>query len=111
MPEEPVEQSGQTEYGLLYPFVACESKGGPYPDEAFVAGVSLGQIDKALEVAAAAGATEARFTARTALVRQLELCGMARGFPVFLAEQVDETDQWPAMPEWSFVTFRSTADA
>lgn len=31
--------SGDTEYGLIMPFVVCESRGGPYEDDPFVAGL------------------------------------------------------------------------
>ncbi len=92
---------------LLDPFVACKSQGGPYDDDPFVAGVQVGQIDRALTVAAAAGADRLTFTARTDLIRQLELCGMARGFPVVTAVQVEATEEYPAMPEWSHVTFET----
>ena len=92
-------------YGLLYPFVCVTSKGGPYDDQAFTAGVQVGQIDRALTVALAAGADRLRATVRTDLVEQLELVGMARGFPVLIATQVTETAEYPAMPEWTFVTF------
>lgn len=95
-------------YGLVFPFVACQSHGGPYDDEAFVAGVQLGRIDLALENAALIGAQRLQFTVRTALVKTLELCGMARGFPTITAEQVEATDEHDAMPEWSVVTFERT---
>jgi hypothetical protein len=93
------------QYELLYPYTVCRSQGGPFDDEAFVAGVQLGQIDEALQVAAIGGVERLSFTAYTALVRQLELCGMARGFPVVSAEAIEETDEYPAMPDWSVVTF------
>jgi hypothetical protein len=108
---DPLDQpEGGTEYGLLFPFVVCQSQGGPYDDEAFVAGAQFGRIDQALQVAAVSGATRLRVTVRTDLVKQLELCGMARGFPVLIAEQVEETPDYPAMPEWSFVTLATEAD-
>ncbi len=67
--------------------------------------MAVGQIDRALTVALAAGADRFRATVRTDLVQQLELVGMARGFPVVIAEAVTETDEYEAMPEWSFITF------
>jgi|SRR5690349_20972516 len=86
-------------YGLLYPFTCVTSVGGEYDDNAFTAGVQVGQIDKALEVALAAGADRFRATVRTALVKQLDLVGMARGWPV-LRSTADEK-----YPEWSVVEF------
>lgn len=35
-------------YQLVMPFVACRSEGGPYDDEAFVAGYRLGILDAKL---------------------------------------------------------------
>lgn len=101
---DPMDQPENDSYGLVYPFVVCASKGGPYDDEAFVAGVTLGQIDRSLEVAAVAGADRLQFTVNTGLVKQLELCGMARGFPVMTATATD-------YPTWTFVTFQREADA
>lgn len=96
---------GTVEYGLLYPFLAVESKGGPYPDVAFVAGAQLGRVDQVLESAPAA-TKEVSATVYTELVTTLELAAMARGFPVMTAKTIEATDQYPAMPEWSVVTFR-----
>jgi hypothetical protein len=90
-------------YELVVPFIVCSSAGGPYEDDAFVAGFQAGQVDQALQAAAVARASEVRFTVDTTLVKQLELIGMSRGFPVMLAEDADDA------PGWSFVTFRLTA--
>lgn len=87
-------------YDLVFPFVVCRSNGGPYDDDAFVAGYQAGQIYQALGVAAQIGVRSARYTVRTALVPQLELIGMDRGFPVVKAEPWDEHPD-----EWTFVTF------
>jgi hypothetical protein len=87
---------------LVVPFIACQSKGGPYDDDSFVAGFLAGQVDKALTAAAAVGATRFDCTVPTVLVPQLELVGMYRGFPVATAVQVV-----PGGHElgWSFVQF------
>lgn len=87
---------------LAFPFIACESEGGPYADDPFVAGYQAGRVDAALAAAAVVGATTATYTVLTPLVAQLELIGMHHGYPHLQAEQASET------PEWSFVTF-STA--
>jgi hypothetical protein len=34
------------EYRLVMPFVVCRSQGGPWDDEAFVAGYEMGRIDQ-----------------------------------------------------------------
>lgn len=96
-------------YSLVYPFVVCASHGGPYDDNAFVAGVQLGRIDQALETATVLGVDRLSFTVFTTLVHQLELVGMARGFPIVTATEVGETAEHAAMPQWSHVTFERSA--
>lgn len=102
---DPMDVPAAETHSLVYPFIACASQGGPYDDDPFVAGVQLGRADVALETAALLGADRITFTVRTTLVRQLELAGMARGFSVMVAAEVAETEDHPAMPEWSHVTF------
>jgi hypothetical protein len=94
----------EEEWGLVFPFVVCRSNGGPYDDEAFVAGYQAGQISKALAAAAAVGADRCMFTVRTDLVPQLDLIAMHYGFSLE-AKQIEETEGYPAMPEWSGATF------
>lgn len=36
------------EYGLIMPFLPVQSKGGPYADDAFVAGYQMGLLDAQL---------------------------------------------------------------
>lgn len=85
---------------LVMPFVVCQSQGGPYEDDAFVAGFQAGQIDRSLRAATIANADRVRATVMTALVPQLELLAMQHGF-------LAEITPWPEGPEsWSFVTFK-----
>lgn len=101
------------EMTLVVPFIVCQSQGGPYEDDAFVAGFACGVIDKALQVASAAGATRVEGTVRTALLPQLELCAMARGFPVMDATGIGfgPRESWVGEePEWSLVTFATYKD-
>lgn len=92
-------------WGLVYPFIACQSNGGAYDDEAFTAGFSAGRIDQVLVVAATLNAdrVELRFTVRTGLVPQLELIAMARGFPSIAAQPWDEHPD-----EWTFLTLATS---
>lgn len=99
------DQPDQPQWGLLYPFMCTTSHGGPYDDQPFVAGAQLGRADMALQAAQLMGADRLSFMVYTDLVGTLELAGMARGFPVLVAEQVQATDEYPAMPEWTQVTF------
>ncbi|MFJ8690310.1 hypothetical protein [Micromonospora wenchangensis] len=89
---------------LVFPFVACQSNGGPYDDDAFTAGYQAGRIDTALAAAAAVGATTATYTVATPLVAQLELIGMHHGYPSVTAEVFGEA------PEWSTVTFSTSEE-
>jgi hypothetical protein len=82
-------------YDLLVPFVACQSQGGPYDDEAFVAGFQCGEVDKALTVGAVSNATTVRFPmARTVLLKQIELLAMNRGYPVMNVTESEEYPEW-----------------
>lgn len=82
------------------PFVVCRSRGGPYDDDAFVAGYQCGEIDKALSVAAVIGTQRLRFPiVYASLLPQLDLVAMRHAFqlgPVRVSE--------PDSP-WADVTF------
>lgn len=100
MTEDPMDRPEEHGWGLVVPFVACRSQGGEYDDDAFAAGFACGQIDQALQAAGAVRATTVQFDpVRTALVKQLELLAMNRGFPTVT---VETSQEWP---EWSAVTF------
>jgi hypothetical protein len=94
---------------LAVPFVVCQSQGGPYDDEAFVAGFQAGQISQALAAAKTAGADRLIRTVRMDLVKQLDLIAMDAGFTLRFTE-VEETEDHPAMPEWTFATFEVSDD-
>jgi hypothetical protein len=101
VPLDPAEQPGAEIHELVLPFVVCRSVGGPFDDDAFVAGFQAGQVDQALHAAKVARATEVRFTVNSTLVKQLDLIAMNRGFPVVDAVPSEEA------PEWVFMTFRT----
>jgi hypothetical protein len=91
---------------LAVPFVVCRSNGGPYEDDAFCAGFQAGEVDRALDMGAAARAESIQFPmARTSLLKQFELIGMNRGYPIMTA---DVSEEWP---EWCVVTFSRSAAA
>lgn len=89
MSDEPVE----AEFSLVMPFVVCASKGGPYDDEAFVAGYAAGLIDHALSTL---GVDETRvvFTVRPLLVPQLDLLAMRYGFTMTVERWEEDPDEW-----------------
>ncbi len=86
-------------FDLVYPFVVCESQGGPYADEPFAAGFAAGRLDLCLETAARVGATQVRYLLRTDLIPQAELMAMNYGYPTM---DVTTSEQHP---EWSQVVF------
>lgn len=92
----------QPSYELVLPFIVCRSKGGPYEDIAFVAGFQVGEIDRTL---ATTEQSEVRIEfVYTALIPQLELIAMNRGYPIVEHHPADDA------PGWSQVTFRRTTD-
>lgn len=93
MPED-----GEVEYDLVMPFVVCQSRGGPYEDEAFVAGWALGQLDIELGQAAADRRPLLNRTVRTASMPQVELLAMKHGL-------MAEPEESEGVPEWSTVQF------
>jgi hypothetical protein len=78
---DPLDQPEFDGYALVLPFVACQSHGGPYDDESFVAGFRAGQVDRALAVIAAVEGDGLAVQAESELVKQLDLIAMHRGFP------------------------------
>jgi hypothetical protein len=68
------------EYSLAVPFVVTHRHGGPYDDQAFVAGFQAGQIFQAMAVGATVGARSAEWVVRSALGEQLDLIAMHLGY-------------------------------
>lgn len=66
------------EYGLVMPFVTVASKGGPYDDEAYVAGYEMGILDHVL-CHLPPSATH-RVTIHEANRAQADLIAMRHGF-------------------------------
>lgn len=90
--------SGNHEFGLVMPFIACESQGGPFDDGAFTAGAQLGQIMAELAQMPACADVYRRYV-DTRLVAQLDLVAMDAGF-------ILEHEAWDEYPnEWTLATF------
>lgn len=88
-------------FGLVMPFVVCQSQGGPFEDEAFVSGWRCGEVDRTL---CTAEGLLAKFlwTVRAEELPQLDLIAMHRGFVIdrlLAGEQEQETG-------WCVVEFR-----
>lgn len=75
-------------FSLVMPFVVCESEGGPYVDQSFVAGWECAQMDSLL--AHAAGARDLTLSVRAASLPQLDLIAMRRGFVMLVEPDTDE---------------------
>lgn len=83
---------------LLMPFVVCQSRGGPYDDQAFVAGFECGSIMARLEIEKP---NMLQASVHNENVRQFDLIAMHAGYAMAAAE----FDQ--ALYEgWSRIEFR-----
>lgn len=92
-------------YGIVMPFVVCQSQGGAFDDDAFVAGFRCGSLDAELSIMRKLDAVLAEpepFMSREAELTQLDLIAMRHGF-VMEAERADD--------EWFRVTIKQVADA
>lgn len=78
----------QPEYGLVYPFVVCESNGGEYPDRAFVAGAQFGAFDQRM----AAREPVIEQYVKSGIVRQLDLAAMHHGYDLTAEPWADDED-------------------
>ncbi len=68
-------------YGLVMPFVSVRSKGGPYEDEAYVAGFEAGRMDVTLSVAAHLGLVpDTGYYVHAENASQMDLIAMSHGF-------------------------------
>lgn len=67
----------RNEYGLVMPFSAVESAGGPFEDRAFAAGFMCGRIDLMLSTRRIAAMTEMVYLE---LASQLDLVAMRHGY-------------------------------
>ncbi len=85
-------------YGLVYPFVVCTSKEGPYDDDAFVAGCYFGQIKEQCKTIGLGYKKE--WCVPSPLVPQLELLAIHEGCAMMAQPWNDHPD------EWTFVTMQ-----
>jgi hypothetical protein len=78
-----------TDPELLMPFVVCRSEGGPYDDEAYVAGWELGELDHELTWTRPAFVTRYLHVAN---LLQADLVAMCHGYR--LETPFPERDGW-----------------
>lgn len=88
------ERPEDAEMGLVFPFTVCESNGGPYADDAFVAGCYFGGIQARVE----SGTTDLiEQYVPSGLVPQLDLLAMHHGWHI-------DAEPWPDFPDdWTWV--------
>ena len=88
------------DYALIMPFVVCQSKGGPYEDDAYAAGWEAATIDANLANWRRLGLSPIRtpLTVRTDNMRQIDLVAMHRGYEV---EVISEADGWTKIEVWT----------
>lgn len=94
IPEQP--------YELVMPFVVTTSHGGPYEDNAFVAGWQCAEVDRELAWGQTIKADLMRKTVFTGVLPQIELIAMKHGYTATFGCD-DES-------EWAAVLFRLTND-
>ena len=83
----------EAEFGLLMPFLPVESRGGPFPDDAYVAGWEMGRTDAVLGTAAALGLTpDTGLLIHRENREQVDLLAMHHGFTTEY-EPIDG-DEW-----------------
>lgn len=81
-------------YDLLMPFVVVTSKGGPFDDDAYVAGYEMGELDVML----AAQPPFHEATILAANLAQADLIAMRHGY----VRTVETFEEWP---EWAHCYF------
>jgi hypothetical protein len=87
------DDEASADFGLVMPFVVCESNGGPYADEAFVAGARFGRWAELLKLQPAAH----REYEPAGLVPQLDLLAMHNHYTM-------TTEPWDDDTSWVLVT-------
>jgi hypothetical protein len=105
------ERDGEGEYGLVIPFLPVASKGGPYDDEAFVAGFEMGRLDEVLRSRLGAliqplgiGTGRIETMIHTPNAAQADLIAMRHGYSC-TAEVCEEA------PEWTRVIFEPARES
>lgn len=83
----------EVEYGMVMPFVACQSQGGAYEDDSFVAGYQAGQID-ALLVALVPASAACTVVVPDALAEQIDLITMKHNYGSTVR---DRRDGWSSI--------------
>lgn len=94
-----------TEYEMLMPFIACKSQGGPFDDDAFIAGHEIGVLWIRLAAVKVFEALPITATVRRDLLPQVDL--MAMHYELALTENEMDPEIYDAqtIAEWAMITF------
>ncbi len=90
-------------FEMVMPFVVCESQGGVYDDDAYVAGFEAGRLDMALLLATPllpGSEIKDPVPYHTANLPQLDLVAMRHGVTL-IAEESEE-------PGWTYLTLEAS---
>jgi hypothetical protein len=88
------DEENEVEMSLVMPFLPVTSRGGPFDDQAFVAGYEMGRLDEVLRAAPPTHST----TIRTDNAAQADLIAMQHGYRC----TAEPSEEWP---EWTLVSF------
>lgn len=80
MSEQAEGRQDGSELSLVMPFLPVESKGGPFPDDAYVCGYEAGRLDALMESAAAAMENLDDIVLHEENAEQADLLAMRHGF-------------------------------
>lgn len=97
MSDQSTEDDG---FNLVMPFITVTSVGGPFDDDAYVAGYEMGKLDAILEM----GLAQHSVAIQTANVAQADLLAMRHGYRCV-------TEPTAGAPDWAFATFNLIREA
>lgn len=83
----------EDERTLVMPFVLCQSEGGPYEDDAFVAGYTCATLAAELRALAVHRSTPRPHLVRPAHLPQVDLIAMLHGYKISVGD-VDGATGW-----------------
>lgn len=91
----------RAEYGIVMPFVLTKTNGGPYDDDAFVAGVTCGALDQELTLTTTLHTLPRERYINTLHLPQVDLIAMRHGYQLRLGD-LDEASGWQVVQfDWA----------
>lgn len=100
--------SGGDEWGLVMPFAVCASNGGPYDDEAYVAGFEMGALQARLRAARHHGLGLPEVVIHRDNVPQADLIAMEVGARMIEGWPEDHGLDNVTVAEWARLRFEWT---